>query len=377
MPTLVKSIRESQHGTWIEVRRDRLLANLKTLKQHAGPYSQVMAVVKANAYGHGLVEIAKSLSEEVAYLGVASVREALDLKEQRIETPIFLFGRLLGPEIPAALVEGITLSVSSFDEAREISEVSESIGRRTPVHIKVDTGMGRLGIPFGKALSEIEKMAVLPGIALEGIYTHFPTAEREDGFTHRQLQDFGLLLQALEKKGIAFRYRHAANSAGSLKIRTPILNLIRPGLMLYGLYPDISLRDLATVSPILSLKSRMISLKRLQPGESVGYGRDFVTDHPTTIAILPVGYSHGYPFSLSNRSFVLFKGRRHPIAGRVSMDYLAVNLGDAAARVGDEVTLLGEEEGETILAEDLAAWAHTIPYEIVTRLAPSLPRLYH
>ena len=377
MPTLVKSTRESQHGTWIEIRCDRLLANLKTLTQHAGPYSQVMAVVKANAYGHGLVEIAKYLSAEVAYLGVASVREALTLKEERIETPIFLFGRLLGSEIPAVLADGITLSVSSFDESRTISEVSESFGRRTPVHIKVDTGMGRLGIPFGRAFSEIEKMATLRGIALEGIYTHFPTAEREDGFTHRQLQDFGLLLQALEKKGITFRYRHAANSAGSLKVRTPILNLVRPGLMLYGLYPDISLRDLASVSPILSLKSRIISLKRLQPGESVGYGRDFVTDRPTTIAILPVGYSHGYPFGLSNRSFVLFKGRRHPIAGRVSMDYLAINLGDTAAGMGDEVTLLGEDEGEAIRAEDLAAWAQTIPYEIVTRLAPNLPRIYH
>jgi alanine racemase len=376
MPPLVESIPKSQYATWLEIRLDRLLANLKTLKQHAFPSTNVMAVIKANAYGHGLLEIARTLSGEVTYLGISSIREALELKEHHIEVPVFIFGRLLGHEIPAALMEGVTLSVSSFEEAREISELSRTLGRKTLVHVKVDTGMGRLGIPFPQALPVIEKMTGLEGILLEGIYTHFPTAERDDGFTDRQLNDFSALIEALASKGIAFHFRHAANSAGILKKKSALLNLVRPGLMLYGIYPDISLTKLASVSPILSLKSRIISLKRLSTGESAGYGRDFTAARPTTIALLPIGYSHGYPFTASSRAQVLYRGKRFSVAGRVSMDYLTVDLGDEVSRVGEEVTILGEDNGDCIFAEDLASWAGTIPYEIVTRFLPSLPRLY-
>ena len=241
MPALVESTPKAGHGTWIEIRLDRLRANLKTLKQHALPDSQVMAVVKANAYGHGLLEIAKALAGEAAYLGVSSAHEALQLKEHGVEIPVFLFGRLFGAEIPAVLTDGVTLSVSSLEEAREISEVSQSLGRKTPVHIKVDTGMGRLGIPLGDAPKKIEIMAALPGILLDGIYTHFPAAERSDGFMEQQLLDFLKLIEQLETRGIRFRLRHAANSTAGLKIKNPWLNLIRPGLMLYGIYPDPSL----------------------------------------------------------------------------------------------------------------------------------------
>ncbi len=376
MPALVESIPKSQHGTWVEIRLDRLHANLRALKEHVSSSTQVMAVVKANAYGHGLLDIARSLSGEVSYLGVASLREALFLKEHRIETPVFIFGRLLPQEIPAAILDGITLSVSSFEEALDISEVSSSFARKTPVHVKVDTGMGRLGIPLKSALTAIEPMAALQGIHLEGIYTHFPTAEKDDGFREKQTADFNALIQKLGQKGIPFQFRHTSNSAGILKADNSLFNLIRPGLMLYGIYPDASLIDQALVAPVLSLKSRIILVKRLATGESAGYGRDFVARKPTTIAIIPVGYSHGYPFSASNKAEILYQGKRFSIAGRVSMDYLTVDLGDAPAHVGDEVTLIGEDQGEIIRAEDVARWASTIPYEIVTRLVGSLPRFY-
>jgi alanine racemase len=375
MPS-VETLTQSQHGTWIEIRLDRLKNNLQTLKRIAGPDAQVMAVVKANAYGHGLTEIAKAFFGEVRYLGVASVQEALDLRERFLEASIFMFGRPLAHELPALILGGITLSVSSLDEAEEISSLAVSLQKKATIHVKVDTGMGRLGIPFAQASRVIEKTAVLPDLSLEGIYTHFPTAECEDGFSERQLADFNFLIHALEKKGISFRFRHAANSAGILKIKNPLLNLVRPGLMLYGIYPDSSLVPLASVAPVLSLKSRIISLKRIKTGETVGYGRDFVASKSTTIGVLAIGYSHGYPFTASNKAQVIHRGKRHPIAGRVSMDYLAVDLGDASAKIGDEVTLIGEDHGEKITAEELALWAQTIPYEIVTRLLPSLPRLY-
>ena len=376
MPPLVETKRQQQHSTWIEIHRDRLISNLRTMKDAVRPFAGVLAVIKANAYGHGLIETARTLEGSADFFGVSSIREALSLKENQIPTPVLLFGRLLEKEMPAALVDGIVLSVSDFDEAAVISRLSTSLNRKTPVHLKIDTGMGRLGMPLPGALEKIEKIARLPGILLDGIYTHFPTAEKNDGFTENQISEFTFLLVALEKKGLTFRWRHAANSAASLKLRTPVLNLARTGLMLYGIYPDPSLKSIAQVSNVLTLKSRIIFSKELKTGETAGYGRDFVAEEAVTIGILPIGYSHGYPYRLSGRGSVLHQGKRYPIAGRISMDYVTVNFGQTVPRPGDEVTLIGEDQSESIKAEDLAMLSGTIPYEIVTSLDSGIPRLF-
>jgi len=189
MSAITDTQQKVQHGTWIEIDRHRLEQNLCTLVESAGLDCKVLAVVKANAYGHGLVGISRTLEKHVAYLGVSSVQEALELKEHAIKTPIFLFGQLLRSELPAVIRAGITLSVSSVEQAKNISFLSEERGRKTSVHIKVDTGMGRLGIPFRNALKQIEEISKLPSLEMEGIYTHFPTAEKEDGFTEKQLFD--------------------------------------------------------------------------------------------------------------------------------------------------------------------------------------------
>jgi len=376
VPRLVEVSHKEHQGTWIEIRLDRLKANLKTLRNCQLPGTEVMAVIKANAYGHGALQIARCLEEDAAYFGVSSLREALELRERSVKTPLLVFSRLLGDEIPAALTEEITLSVSSFEEAAEISELSESSGRRTKIHIKVDTGMGRFGIPYGRALKTVEKISGLSGVIPEGIFTHFPTAEKEDGFRDRQVQDFGLLLAELDKKNIRFRYRHGSNSAATVCLKTPIFNMVRPGLMLYGLYPDPSLRDHAPVSPVLSLKSRVILIKRLRAGDTVGYGRDYTASKSTTLGILPIGYSHGYPFRASHKAHVLYRGIKIPLAGRVSMDYITADFGDLPVRVGDEITLIGESGQTSVAAEELADWAGTIPYEVVTGFVPNLSRFY-
>lgn len=376
MPPIIESSQKNLHNTWIEINTANLHSNLRNIRTRQGPSTRIMAVVKANAYGHGLGEIARRLDGHVDYLGVSSLNEALEIKKQALTTPVFLFARLLNHEVEEALKENITLSVSSLEEASRISEISLKMKKKTAVHVKVDTGMGRLGLPFSLALKSIERMNPLEGIFLEGIYTHFPTAEREDGFTDRQFRDFVLLLQALEKKGILFQWRHGSNSAGSVKIQSPVFNMIRPGLMLYGIYPDLSLRHLLEIFPVLSLKSRIVSLKRYQPGQTIGYGREYVLNRPATIGLLPLGYSHGYPFRASNRGCAIYQGKYIPVAGRVSMDYLALDFGNHAAQIGDAVTLIGHETGAQITAEDLAAWAGTIPYEIVTRLIPGIPRIY-
>ena len=365
-------------ATWIEIQLDRLISNLRNLKQLIGTDQQVMAVVKANAYGHGLLETAKAFAGEVQYLGVSNLYEALELKERGVETPIFLFGRLFGTELRTAVKSGLTLSASSLEEAEEISEASLQEGKKISVHVKVDTGMGRLGIPEYQAVRFIPKMAELKGILLDGIYTHLPTSERNDGFAETQAEKFKLLIEALRAKGIKFRVKHLANSAACLRMkRDEVTNLVRPGLILYGIYPDILLRQKLAAKPVLSLKSRIILVKRIEKGDPVGYGRDFTASQPTTIATLAIGYSHGYPFALSNRAEVLSRGKRYPIAGRVSMDYLTFDLGNDPAEIGAEVTLIGEDESEAITVEEAAKWAGTIPYEIVTRFASRLPRFYH
>ena len=377
MSTLVSSAQKSGYGAWIEIRLDRLVSNLRNLKQHLGLSHQVMAVVKANAYGHGLLETAKALAGEVQSLGVSNLYEALELKEHGIETPVFLFGRLFGKELQTAIKSSLLLSVSSLEEAEEISEASTREGRQTTVHVKVDTGMGRLGIQEHQAVRFIPRMAEMKGLILEGIYTHLPTSERNDGFAETQAEKFRLLTEIFRTQGIRFKMKHLANSAACLRMKpNETTNLVRPGLILYGIYPDVSLKPKIAVKPVLSLKSRIISLKRLEKGDTVGYGRDFTASQPTTVATLAIGYSHGYPFSLSNRASVLFRGKRYPLAGRVSMDYLTIDLGDDPAEAGAEVTLLGEAENESVTAEELAKAAGTIPYEIVTRLSSRLPRFY-
>ena len=374
MAELIQGTSQIRHGAWIELRTDRLLKNLRTLQERSDQ-TDVLAVIKANAYGHGLKEIAQALAGKVTYFGVATLREALELKEHHPQTPVFLFGHLFSQELPAALLGGITLSVSSLEKAREISALSQSLDRKTSVHVKIDTGMGRMGIPAHEAAFSIEEMAKLGGLRLDGIYMHFPAAEKDDKFRETQARAFELLIKTLERKNILFRFRHAKNSAATLTLKAPTLNMIRPGLTLYGIYPDPSLKEAAHFEPVLSLKSRIILVKKIRAGESVGYGREFVAPRDTTIAVLPFGYSHGYPYAAWKKASVLFRGKRHALAGKVSMDYIAVDLNGAEAKEGDTVTLIGEDQGERITAEDIAGWAGTIPYEIVTRLSSHLPRI--
>lgn len=374
MPELAAQPRQSQHGTWVEIRRDRLQSNLDALERLARPGTDVLAVIKANAYGHGLAGVARTLASRVSCFGVSSIHEAMDVMETLPRSRVFVFSGLPYHEIPLAVSQGFILTVSNLHEAQEISEAAVSLSMTATIHVKVDTGMGRFGIPFADALNHIEKISELKNLRLEGLYTHFPSAELEDAFAARQVRDFSLLVKALETRGITFRYRHGANSAGCLTLQDPVFNMIRPGIMLYGLYPSERLRERVDLQEVLSLRTRIILLKRIGPGDSVGYGRDFVAERPSTIALCPIGYSHGYPFAASGKASVLYKGRRYPLAGRVSMDYLAVNLSDTHARPGDMITLIGSEDSERISAADLASWSGTIPYEIVTRLSAALPR---
>lgn len=374
MSSVVKPELLEKPGAWVELSAPKMLANLVELRGHQPAATAVNAIVKANAYGHGLIPTARILENHVQYMSVTSVREMLELRAHGIRTPVLILTRLFENEIENALQPNVALMVSSVEEAQMIAAASLKKNTVTRIHIKVDTGMGRLGIPFAQALSDIEKISKIKGLDLEGLMTHFPSAEKTGGITERQVRDFSLLMQALDAKDIRFALRHAANSAGTLKIASPIFNMIRPGLMLYGAYPDHTLRDFIELEPVMTLKSRFIFIKRLQPGQSAGYGQTFTAKDPCTIGILPVGYSHGYPFKAWQEGFVLFQGKSFPFAGRISMDYMTINLGDQYARIGDEVTLIGSDGNLKVTLEDIAGWAGNIPYEVATGLSPHLPR---
>ncbi len=366
---------QSAHSAWIELRLDNLAVNLAAVKTLA-PQAEVLAVVKANAYGHGLREVAQALDGQVRYLGVSALKELLEIKTAKIHTPVFMFGRLCEAELVQAVqISGLTLSVSSFEEAWQISEFARGAGKPAIIHIKVDTGMGRFGLPLEGAVQAVEKISALPGLNLEGIYTHFPTAETDDGFAEIQLEDFAKLIRTLEGRGIRFAFRHASNSAGIFKRRHPLMNMVRPGLMLYGIYPEEPFKKIAALEPVLSLRARIATVKNVEPGATAGYSREFRAKKKTQLAVLPLGYSHGYPWNTWRSAKVLRAGKRFACAGRISMDYITIDLGNFPAKPGDEVTLIGECLGDEIRVADIAKWADTIPYEILTRLAPGLPRV--
>ena len=375
---MVETIPEiKEHLTWVELDQAALASNLDKIKMLTLPSAEILSVVKANAYGHGLLEIARILEKKVAYFGVASIDEALKLKRCEITTPILLFGVHFEEQIKEAIQGQVTLSVSSFEQAKMIHDVASKLKKSAVIHIKVDTGMGRLGIVLRQAKTEIPKICALDTLKLEGIYTHFPAAEdsAENLFTDRQIREFHALISTLSERGVSFAYRHAANSAALFNFRGAHFNLVRPGLSLYGIHPDATLASKVALDPVLHWRTRVILVKRAQTGDSIGYGRTFIAESETNIAILPIGYSHGYFVSLSGKSRVLIRGKFYPVVGRVSMDYLAVNLGQDLVRAGEVATVLGRDGDNVIRAEEIACAAGTIPYEIVTRVNPELPRI--
>ena len=364
-------------STWFEIDRSALQHNLKQITQNTMPSASIMAMVKANAYGHGLLPVVDAIRERVSYFGVASIDEALAIRSREVDQPILLFGVPRGAAIEAAIQNEIAIAVSSIEQAREISGCGALLNKPAAIHIKIDTGMGRLGIHKAQALAAIFEIAKLEWLKVEGIFTHFPQgAEENDSFTKEQIQSFFKIVDQADEKGIHFAYRHAANSIGIAHYKDAHLTLVRPGLTLYGLYPAASLKQKLHLKPVLSWRARLILIKKLTKGESAGYSRTFMAEQDTHIGIIPVGYSHGYPFSLSNKSSVLFQGKEFPVVGRVSMDYIAVNLGaETHAQVGDVVTLIGRDGDAEISCEALADKAGTISYEIVTRLNPFIPRI--
>ena len=351
-----------------------------------------MAVVKANGYGHGAIEVAReALSNGAQYLGVARLNEAIPLREAGLEAPILILG-YSSPELAPLLIEyDLTQTVYSLSTASALSEQAVRKGKKINVHLKVDSGMGRLGLllastggsPDNNALQStvqtIESITRLPGLTVEGIFTHFATADSADkSYADLQLHRFMELLNHLQKEGLELPVRHAANSAALIDIPDSHLDMVRPGIATYGLHPSDEVnKHIIDLKPVMTLKSRIIHVKEVAPGFNISYGITFQTKTHTTIATVPVGYADGFNRLLSSRGHMLVHGCRVPIVGRVCMDLTMLDVGGVAdVALEDEVVVFGKQGKEAVTADDIAADLDTINYEVVSTITGRVPRVY-
>ncbi len=355
---------------YAEINLDNLRKNIKVIKNLAKS-SKIIAIVKADAYGHGAKEIVRVMHEEgINMFGVASLEEALEIKAK--DRNIIILSPPACDSIPQIIENDFIITIVDYGLAEEVNEFAKLKNKSARVHIKVDTGMSRLGIPISNAKNTIEKILQLDHLKIEGIMTHLAEPIDKE-FTRLQVNRFRELISNLKRD---FEYIHAENSTALILQGDAIFNTIRPGILFYGLYPDNRLERNLKVYPILSIKARVAQVKNIDRGASVGYGRTFITDVPRKIAIVTIGYADGYPRSLSNRGKVLIKGKFCQILGTVCMDMIAVDVTDVDVNSGDIATIIGKDGGYEISCEELATLADTIPYEITTRVSIRVPRVY-
>ncbi|OIO37667.1 MAG: alanine racemase [Candidatus Omnitrophica bacterium CG1_02_49_10] len=367
--------------TWAEVDLSAIRHNFSAIKKLVAPGTKTLVALKADAYGHGIVRVSKELDRAGAdYLGVATVDEGILLrKSHKPGSGILVLSAIMPHEARLVVLNRLIQTVSSIEVARALNKEAARIGRKASIHIKVDTGMGRIGVWHEDAPSFVAALAKLKHISIDGIFTHFPSADEPNReFTNRQIRDFDALIDKLDKAGIHIPLRHAANSLGIADFEDAHYNMVRPGINIYGLHPAPKSYKKLKLKPAFSLKSRIVYLKDVPAGRSISYGRTYITERHTRIATLPIGYGDGYNRLYSNRAHVLIKDKMAPVVGRVCMDQTMIDVGDIpAARVGDVVTLIGSQSKASISAEELARIAGTIPYEVICWISDRVPRLYH
>ncbi len=376
------------HQLWADIDLAAIDHNLKALRKLTGPAVRMLAAVKANAYGHGLVPVARRVAASGAdMLGVARIDEGIELRASGIEVPILIFGYTPPAATGELLKYSLTPTVSSHATADAMSTAAVAAGKRLAVHIKVDTGMGRIGLlpaslqpPGGPdAAAVIERIVRLEGLIPEGIYTHFAASDSRDKTSaSRQFARFMELLAVLAAKGVTFPLRHAANSGALIDMPETHLDMVRPGIAVYGLYPSDEIdKSRIRLIPAMALKAKIAQVKAVAAGFQVSYGSTYTTHRPTVIATVPVGYADGYRRLLSSRGVMLAGGRRVPVVGRVCMDLAMIDVGEVPnVQAGDEVVVLGAQGDAFISADEMAGWLDTINYEVVSTVMARVPRVY-
>jgi alanine racemase len=363
--------------TYLEVDLSRLAANYRAIAARVAP-ARVMPILKANAYGHGLVEVARLLERVGApYLGVAYLEEGIRLRQHGVRTPVLVLGGIVGSQVPRFLAHDLTLTASSVDKLRAIDDCAAAHGRTATVHLKIDTGMERIGVHWYSAEALLEASLQCRHLRVEGIFTHLANADSADlAHARLQLERFAEVLSFYQRRSLPPPLRHAANSGAILQLPESHLDLVRPGILFYGAAPSPEVPATLPVAQALRWVTRVVFFKVVRPGHPVSYGSQWTSTEQTRVVTLPVGYGDGYARAMSGQAQVILHGKRYPVVGRICMDQVMVSIGGDSAYNGDPVVLLGRDGAATITIEELAAWAGTIPHEVLTSINTRVPRVY-
>ena len=371
---------QSIRPVWAEVNLNSLEHNMKEIKKHAKD-KKIYAVVKADAYGHGALDVAPVfLASGATALAVAVITEAMELRRSGVKAPILILGYTpltFGHQIAEYDIEQ---TVYDLDYARELSRIAQKENKKVKIHIALDTGMGRIGLlPDETGLNSVREMSKLPNIILEGIFSHFSTADEKDkSYSEYQIKVFNDFVSKLEAEGIKFNVKHLSNSAAIMDLPQAHFDGVRPGIIMYGYYPsDEVLKDKLDLKPALTLKTNIVHVKTLPKGMYISYGRKFITDRESVIATLPIGYADGYTRLLTGKAKVIINGKFAPVVGRICMDQCMVDVTEVGpVDVGDEVILIGEQQGAKFNADDIASLIGTINYEVICMIKTRVPRVY-
>lgn len=367
---------------YAEIDLSNLLLNVKELTKNLTSNTKLLPVIKADAYGHGAVPIAKELEEMDSVHGyaVATVEEAMVLKRNQIKKPILLFSSLFKEQFDKIVENEFRATVFQYETAQLLSEIALKQNKTAYIHLKIDTGMSRIGFfPNASSLDEIEKISKLENLVIEGIFTHFSRSDETDkSWTYSQLDSFEQFIKQLEQRGITIPFHHSSNSAATIDLNGADHNLTRPGIALYGLWPSEEVeKQKVNIKPVLSLKSQIAFIKTIPAGTPVGYGASYVSSKEVLLATIPVGYGDGYPRSLSNKGMVLIHGLRANICGRICMDQFMVDVSHIPdVKIGDTVTIVGEDGADNIYVEELADLSGRFNYEFVCDLGKRIPRVF-
>ncbi|MBU3198015.1 alanine racemase [Clostridium estertheticum] len=365
---------------WAEVDLDKLAHNMREIRR-VTKSKKIMAVVKADAYGHGAVDVAPVLLENGAdSLAVAMLSEAMELRRSGIECPIMILGFTPPELIDNLLKYNIEQTVFSYEFAKQLSKMAQDENKTAKIHIALDTGMGRIGfLPSDESVQEVYKISLLPNVTIEGIFCHFSTADEKDKtYTNIQVKKFDEFYQKLKAKKVYINTRHIANSAAIIDLPEIHYEAVRPGIIIYGYYPSDEVnKEKLDLLPAMTLKTNVVHIKTLPPGEYVGYGREYKTDKESVIATLPIGYADGYTRLLFQKAKVIIKGKFAPVIGKICMDQCMIDITNInGVKVGDEVILIGEDENNKFNADIVGGLIGTISYEIVCMIGKRVPRVY-
>jgi alanine racemase len=363
--------------TYVEVDLEAIAHNVRRIVGMIGLGTRLLAVLKADAYGHGAIRVARTaVNNGAGYLGVASINEGAALRQAGISTPTLVLGYTPAWQARELVLNGLSATVYNLDVARALSRAAGDLQSRVPLHVKVDTGMSRLGLPPDDVVPFVRELLALPNVTIEGLFTHFSVADSDADYTRWQLDRFRGVVAALAAEGIEIPLVHAANSAAILTLPEAHFDMVRAGIALYGLHPSPQVRCPPDFRPAMCFKTQVAQVKSLAPGTFVGYGNTYQTTGEQRIAVLPVGYADGFRRAPRNWGSVLVRGQRAPIVGRVSMDQTMIDVTHiAGVRQGDEVVLIGEQGDERISAEDAAEQLGTINYEVVSEILARVPRV--